>query len=158
MIKRFAISIGLILASSCYSDKHEYLYDKVGFERGRRPNEINSDTPGRDTPDYYYRQGAYDGSKPLPPTQAPVPPAAPPQPYQPQNVAPQYRQQYYAAPAPYGQPYYSYSQAPAGSRFYSNPYAIPPAPRYLNYDVDQYYVPPSYYNNVEPYYQQAPMQ
>jgi len=54
----------------------------------------------------------------------------------------QYQQQYYyQAPQPYVVP---------GSRFYSNPYAIPPSSRYQRYDTDQYYVPPTYYNNVEP--------
>ena len=49
----------------------------------------------------------------------------------------QYQQQNYQQYNPYGNT--------AGSRFYSNPYAMPAAPQY--YDSDQYYVPPQYYNN-----------
>lgn len=63
---------------------------------------------------------------------------------------------YYYRAAPTAPPYYPpqryqppYQQAP-GSRFYSNPYAIPPAPYYPAYDSDQYYVPPSYYYGTEP--------
>ncbi len=38
-----------------------------------------------------------------------------------------------------------YSKQRGGSRYYSNPYAIPPSSRYNVYDADHYYVPPSYY-------------
>lgn len=78
-----------------------------------------------------------------------------PNPYyyqQPQYQPPQYQQQpsyYYPPQQQYQQPYQPYGGA-AGSRFYSNPYAIPPSPQYQQYDADQYYVPPTYYNNVEP--------
>lgn len=53
--------------------------------------------------------------------------------------------QYYGSPYQYTQP---------ASRYYSNPYALPPRNVYPYYDVDQYYVPPtSYgaYNNDNPY-------
>lgn len=53
---------------------------------------------------------------------------------------------YYYSPS--GQPAYSSSpyqyQQPA-SRYYSNPYAMPPQNQYPYYDGDQYYVPPTYY-------------
>jgi hypothetical protein len=56
----------------------------------------------------------------------------------------------------YSQDYRSYAppaQYPArvqpASRFYSNPYAIPATSRYPQYDADQYYVPPTYYRNIE---------
>lgn len=89
-------------------------------------------------------------------------------PYQPQQYQPQYQpapqqypQQYQQQPAPYYYPpqqqqqpaYYQpaprYQQPQGGSRYYSNPYAIPPSSQYPNYDADQYYVPPTYYNNIE---------
>jgi hypothetical protein len=76
----------------------------------------------------------------------------------PQAQRPNYQQQYQAPP----QQYYNYQQAyqpqsyqpqqqyqqpyaqPAASRFYSNPYAIPPTTQQNpRYDVDQYYVPPT---------------
>lgn len=71
-----------------------------------------------------------------------------------QYSAPAYRQAppaYYYQQQPQAYPYYG--QAP-GSRFYSNPYAIPPSAstQYQYYDADQYYVPPTYQNNVEPQY------
>jgi hypothetical protein len=79
-----------------------------------------------------------------------------PQPYQPQAYQPvyqppMYQPQYQQMPP---QSYY-YQQQPTyyppqgGSRYYSNPYAIPPSSRYPYYDSDQYYVPPTYYNNLE---------
>lgn len=35
------------------------------------------------------------------------------------------------------------------SREYQNPYDFPPKKYYPYYDSDQYYVPPSYYHNIE---------
>ena len=63
------------------------------------------------------------------------------QPYY-QQQQPYYQQQQYRSP-------YQQNVVP-GSRFYSNPYAIPPSTQYPQYDADQYYVPPTYYQNVEP--------
>ena len=59
----------------------------------------------------------------------------------------------YGAPqVPYQQNYpaQQYPQG-GGSRYYANPYAIPPSPNYYQRsDVDQYYIPPNaYYNNNE---------
>ena len=62
-----------------------------------------------------------------------------------------YAPQQYGVPAPvYYQPVTpTYVPVPA-SRFYSNPYAIPAAPTgYQRYDMDQYYVPPTRYRNIE---------
>ncbi len=44
-----------------------------------------------------------------------------------------------------------YRASAAGSRFYSNPYDIPPAGDYPEQysDADDYYVPPNYYGNGE---------
>lgn len=60
-----------------------------------------------------------------------------------------YGQQYQS---PYYQPVPAYMpgsyQVPA-SRFYSNPYAIPPSNVNPRYDMDQYYVPPTNYRNIE---------
>lgn len=67
-----------------------------------------------------------------------------------QNAAPPAKY-YYQQPPVYQQRYAPYN-GPAASRFYSNPYAIPPSQQYQRYDADQYYVPPTRYNNVEPGY------
>ncbi len=91
-------------------------------------------SPGRAVPNsnqFYYGQPKYQQ-----------------QPYQ-QPYPPQYQQ------APQQAPYYypqqqSYYPPQGGSRFYSNPYAIPATTQYPYYDADQYYVPPTYYNNLEP--------
>jgi hypothetical protein len=64
----------------------------------------------------------------------------PPTPYAP---APARQDGYYYAPQQ--QPAYQYQQ-PA-SRYYSNPYAMPPQNQYPYYDGDQYYVPPTYYGS-----------
>lgn len=113
------------------------LYNAVGFDQGSVPN--GGSGQQKIAPDYFYRQaqggmgGNYQGQV------APMQQMAP-QPY------PQYPQQYY--PPTYGSaPYQVYPNA--GSRFYSNPYAIPPSPYYPQYDVDQYYVPPTYSYGME---------
>lgn len=63
---------------------------------------------------------------------------------------PGYAPQPVPAPAPYYQQQQQYQQVPPGSRYYSNPYDIPPAGNGYNYyDADQYYVPPTRYNNNE---------
>lgn len=49
----------------------------------------------------------------------------------------------------YQQPYVPPTYAVPASRYYSNPYAIPPSTAYQRYDADQYYVPPNYYQNIE---------
>ncbi|MFT6333207.1 MAG: hypothetical protein ACJAW3_001564 [Lentimonas sp.] len=50
---------------------------------------------------------------------------------------PQQQQPYYGSPYQYNQP---------SSRYYSNPYALPPRNSQQYYDGDQYYVAPSGYN------------
>ncbi|MES2677716.1 MAG: hypothetical protein V4612_05325 [Pseudomonadota bacterium] len=72
----------------------------------------------------------------------------------------QYQQQPQYAPAPARQDGYYYNQQqPAytnspyqyqqpASRYYSNPYAMPPQNQYPYYDGDQYYVPPTYYGGA----------
>ena len=77
-------------------------------------------------------------------------------------VKPAYNQ-YQQQPAQYAPPpvrqdgyYYTPGQQPAynsspyqyqqpASRYYNNPYAMPPQNQYPYYDGDQYYVPPTYY-------------
>jgi len=126
--------------SSCSHDKYdnESLYSSVGFEPGSAPA---LDPRAKYSSDYYYRQaqmgaGQMGGAQPMM--------------YQGQMPAPQYQPPY---PAQYYPP--SYASAPyqvypnAGSRFYSNPYAIPPSPYYQQYDADQYYVPPTYSYGME---------
>lgn len=44
--------------------------------------------------------------------------------------------------------YQQYQNPHSGA--YQNPYDFPPRNLYPYYDSDRYYVPPSYYNNVEP--------
>lgn len=119
----------IALASGCSSD--QFLYDKTGFDAGQSPGISNPNAPVKIAPDYYYHQPNYSQQQ-----------------YQQQQAPYYYPQQspyYYPAPQNYN-PYGNVG----GSRFYSNPYAIPPANQYPNYDADQYYVPPSYSNNIEP--------
>ncbi len=83
--------------------------------------------------------------------QPPAPTMPQTQPYGQQNYGSPYgqqmpQQQYY--PPNYASPPYQVYPN-AGSRFYSNPYAIPPSPYYPQYDVDQYYVPPTYSYGME---------
>ena len=67
-------------------------------------------------------------------------------------------------PAPYFQPNPYYHQVPPpvmrqgyndgyyyppNSRYYSNPYALPPRGGYPYYDADQYYVPPNSYGTSD---------
>ncbi len=53
---------------------------------------------------------------------------------------------YYRPPQQY--PGYGY-QTPPASRYYSNPYAVPPQNVYPYYDGDQYYRPPSAYGTSD---------
>lgn len=154
----------LFFATSCASSEI-YPYDQTGFDSGdalKNPNPVTA--PTRVAPDYYYRQPAYN----TPQTQTPLQSQTQYQPqYQaPQQVPPPYSPQptYAAPPQAYQQvpqqqqvmPYYPQQpvyympqQADTGSRFYSNPYAIPPAQQASRYDADQFYVPPTYRNNIE---------
>ena len=80
-------------------------------------------------------------------------PVVAPNPRAPVRVAPDYyyrqpaQQNYYQQQQQRYQPYNN--QGYGGSRYYSNPYAMPPQGAYPNYDADQYYVPPTYYNNSD---------
>ena len=143
--QRFVALAFLCLLFNCKSDP--YLYDKAGFDSGTRPvvEKPNPSAPGHIAPDYYYRQPQVYSS---------------PQGYTSPPASYYQQQQQYQAPAPYYQPPQQYQQQPyytpqGGSRFYSNPYAIPPSNYYPNYDADQYYVPPAYIQNNEPV-QQVP--
>lgn len=74
-----------------------------------------------------------------------------PNPNAPRRVPPSYNP-YYTQPQAYQPRSYrnpsSYvPQQGSGSRYYSDPYAMP-SPQY---DGDQYYVPPSSYSNYDPY-------
>jgi hypothetical protein len=150
-----------LLISACearypYVDKEKtdsYLYDKVGFDTGKAPQNAANPVITKIAPDRYYRQ----------PTNPEL---------MPQNQQPQQQQQWQQPQQPYPyyvpqvtypyqpQPYYQQheirkynleQQQDAGSRFYSNPYSIPPtthqAPRY---DGDQFYSPPVSQSNQEP--------
>lgn len=66
---------------------------------------------------------------------------------------------YYHQPgyAPQPVPYYQPQPQPyvePGSRYYSNPYAIPPSQYYNYYDHDYYYAAPNYYGTSESYHQE----
>ncbi|MBM3590031.1 MAG: hypothetical protein FJX30_01455 [Alphaproteobacteria bacterium] len=132
------MTLSLILGSCGSRDKYdnEELYNSVGFEPGTLP--ANSQNPVKITPDYYYRQAQM--------TMGQQPQYQPPYQPQPQFQNPPYPTQYYP-PSYSSPPYQVYPNA--GSRFYSNPYAIPPSPYYQQYDVDQYYVPPTYSYGME---------
>ena len=129
----------LPLIFSCTSSEH--LYDRPGFDPGTIPKEATNDGLSKIAPDYYYHQPAPYQPQPYYSPQTP-------QAYAPPQVAYQPQPQYYYPPQNY-QP----QGQQGGSRFYSNPYAIPPATQYPNYDADQYYVPPAYVNNIEPFTQ-----
>ncbi len=133
----FVVLIFSLFITSCSSNR-PYLYDKPGFDAGTMPQGVSPNVHNQ-APPGYYQQPTY-------------PPQAAPYQYQQQApYPPQYQQQpHYPPQQQYTQPP---QQTPPGSRFYSNPYAIPPAggnPYPTRYDVDQYYVAPYYYNNVEP--------
>ncbi|OFW80280.1 MAG: hypothetical protein A2887_06080 [Alphaproteobacteria bacterium RIFCSPLOWO2_01_FULL_40_26] len=126
-------SVSFFLLSCSAKNQYPHLYDKTGFDQGGRPQENNPNTPTRIAPDYYYRQS--------------------PQAHIPQAMPPQYQQPYQQPPypqVPYQHPYSGSPYTTPGSRFYSNPYAIPPSPYYPQYDADQYYVPPAYQYGIEP--------
>lgn len=122
--------LGLNL-SSCYKGSADHLYNNVGqspedIARSNPNSALNLSPANINAPNYYYRYG-------------PTVPAAPTPVY---VAPPQYQYNSPYPPQGYQQPYQ------AGSRFYSNPYDIPPSPYYNQpYDSDQYYVPPSYYYN-----------
>lgn len=139
----FLTFVNLLILASCASDKYDNdaLYNSVGFDQGSAPNMGQGQQ--KIAPDYFYRQAQGGMGVGMPQGGAPQylqqQPYQMPQPYQPP-------QQYY--PPTYGSaPYQVYPNA--GSRFYSNPYAIPPSPYYPQYDVDQYYVPPTYSYGME---------
>jgi hypothetical protein len=142
--KNFLAIFCLALIFACKSDP--YLYDNIGFDKGRRPESAQSQgLPARTAPDYYNRQ-QYPAQQQYYPPQAQQYAPQGQMPYAvPQAMPPQ--QYYYPQPS-YAQP--GYPQMVPGSRFYSNPYAVPPSNYYSYYDADQYYVPPYYQNNIEP--------
>ncbi len=115
----FLIFFAVCFLTSCMGKSYD-LYEKVGFEKGMRPNE-------QDQQYQQYQQ----------------PPMSAPQYNQgnaPQvNVVPDYY---------YHQPVYPQYGAPA-SRTYNNPYSFQPPAQYPYYDADQYYIPPSNFYNGE---------
>ena len=135
--------LNIVFLPSCSRDKYdnETLYNSVGFDQGSMPNQGSGQQ--KIAPDYFYRQaqggmgGGYQGQG-----GGAMPNAGYPPQYQQQMPQQQYYPPNYASP-----PYQVYPNA--GSRFYSNPYAIPPSPYYPQYDVDQYYVPPTYSYGME---------
>jgi len=109
--------------TSCVGKSYD-LYEKVGFEKGMRPNE----------------QGQVQGQGQQYQQQSPMPYPQYNQANAPQvNVVPDYY---------YHQPIYPQYGAP-GSRAYNNPYAFQPPAQYPYYDADQYYIPPSNFYSGE---------
>lgn len=127
----FTMLFLVICLNSCARDKYDEqeLYNSVGFDPGTSPS------IGQNSSNFYRQQQGASGQQ-----------YQPQYPAQPQYQAPPYPTQYYP-PSYSSQPYQVYPNA--GSRFYSNPYAIPPSPYYPQYDVDQYYVPPTYSYGME---------
>jgi hypothetical protein len=129
----------ILTLSACSNDP--YLYDRTGFDEGTRPVVASNPNALTQTPPDYYRQPQYQQGYQQPAYRQPQP---------------NYQQPAYAQP-PYQRPQYPTG---GGSRYYSNPYAIAPQQPYQGYspyyDGDQYYVPPTYYNNVEPSQRSAP--
>lgn len=127
-----------VTLSACSNDP--YLYDRTGFDEGTRPVVASNPNALVQNPPDYYRQPQYHQGYQQPAYRQP---------------RPNYQQPIYAQP-PYQQPQYPTA---GGSRYYSNPYAIAPQP-YQGYspyyDGDQYYTPPTYYNNIEPSQRSAP--
>ncbi len=134
------IALCVILLLSACGGNDPYLYDRTGFDEGTRPVVApNPRSPVQTPPDYYYRQPYQQPQAPYNPQQ---PAYAQPPAYQQPPV--------YAQPAP-SRAYPQQYQNGGGSRYYSNPYAMPPQPGYSPYyDSDQYYAPPTtYYGNPE---------
>lgn len=138
-LKYANIVLILLLVFSCARDKYdnEVLYNSVGFDPNSNPNQLKV------SPDYFYRQA-----------QSMMPNGGQNMPSQMSNQgsqqanAPQYSSPTAFYPPSYSSPPYQVYPN-AGSRFYSNPYAIPPSPYYPQYDADQYYVPPTYAYGME---------
>lgn len=108
--------IFLFLFSIISCAKNPDLYDYVGYEPGKRPQDIEE-----------YESGTRQ-YRPQRPNRAP---------------APDYRNRD-AADYYYRQPVYSNPNAyPPSSRYYTNPYVFPPTKQYPNYDADSSYVPPA---------------
>jgi hypothetical protein len=143
------ISLIVIFISVSCTPKYArdpYLYDSPGFDSSQLSRNVgsNSNIP-KSRPDYYNQevspsiQGQRMNNQPAYGN------------YPGQN---QQRPNYYYQPTPVPRsPNQQYENDPrgGGSRFYSNPYAIPAyGSGYPYYDSDQYYQPPTYYNNVEP--------
>jgi len=124
----------LLSLNSCSSDNDDYSrYENTN------PNQVSSNPvnqkSGTQVAPNYYRQGQQQA----PQAQYQQPPYQQQQPYQ-----QQYQDYYQQQPQQY--------QQQGGSRYYSNPYSIPPSSSYQNYDADQYYVPPTNYG-TEPHQQ-----
>lgn len=124
-------------------EKNADLYNRVGFEAGKAPQNAAINSPiSRVAPDYYYRQPAYPQVQNYAPQQQQMQQAYQQSPYAPQQqIQPYYQQQ--------SQVYYRPQQPETGSRFYTNPYSIPPSPQASRNDIDQLYVPPNYQTNFE---------
>jgi hypothetical protein len=149
IIIKLALLLAIFIVSSCWGTKDydkKYLYDQVGFKGNDRPirtnyqsNQDSQKVNKRNTippeQNYYYGYGS------VPPSM----PAVAPVQIRPQASTPQRAVSTFNG---------------GGSRFYSNPYAIPAAqvPQgyypnayagYTVYDADRFYVPPNSYRYIE---------
>lgn len=169
--KTYLYIIGMVLLlTSC---NEPYLYDRTGFTAGGHPIDppANPEALNRIAPDYYYRQStpyypaaAAAPRKTVASTQQRVQPN-----YQGTNLRRAPQRQANQTQGVQGQNYQNNSggfveynsqfiqpsnnrqasRTVPGSRFYSNPYAIPASSQYMRYDTDQYYAPPLHSQNVE---------
>ena len=129
LLKACCALISLLLVFGCNSGggNDPYMYDRIG-----------RDNVQRNVSPYY-------GARPIN--------NQPSYPNPSNRYEPQYQQGQYPQ---YPQRQYQRPQAPqGGSRYYDNPYDEPPLNQRPQYDSDQYYVPPSYSNNLEPQFQDS---
>jgi len=121
---------------SCAPDEYrDYLYDMPGFDPGTRPRQFTTQTSygeGLRFKEFYNEGENIDESN-----------------FSRQVESDRYRQQYINAPVKnYNSQNIQGSRVP-NSRFYDNPYDIPDPNFYPTQDIDRYYVPPPYYQNIE---------
>ncbi len=134
------ISLMVFITFSCSTDEYrDYLYDLPGFDPGTRPRKFSDQRfEGRGLRfEEFYNNGQDIDEAAL------------------SNKvrSDQYRQQYIDRSTARSRSMYNpKSQIPrntANSRFYNNPYENPNPDFYPSGDIERYYVPPPYYQNIE---------
>ncbi len=136
----YFILINVVLFSCSGNEYHEYLYDMPGFDSGTRPNERyrNQNFSGKGL---RFKEFYSDGEN-IPYEQN-------------QIIDDQYRRDYIQKNVGNNLVRFRSNQPMQrgggnyGSRFYNNPYDLPDPNLYPNGDMERYYVPPPYYQNLE---------